>query len=227
MSIATLILGQSGTGKSASLRNLDPEHTLLIQAVKKPLPFRHGGWAYFDKEKSPKGNIFVTDTAPQIIGIMKRTQRSVIVIDDFQYILSNEFMRRVLDKTTGNAAFAKYNEIAHTAWSILMAASELADEKRVYILGHTQEDENGRIKAKTIGKLLDEKITLEGLLTIVLRTAVVNGQYLFSTKNSGLDTVKSPMGLFDDLADENGFVPNDLAAVDAAIFSYYQVPATA
>lgn len=227
MSIATLILGQSGTGKSASLRNLDPAHTLLIQAIKKPLPFRSSGWAYFDKEKTPQGNIFVSDQASTIISIMKRTQRSVVVLDDFQYILSNEFMRRVLDKETGNAAFAKYNEIAHSAWSILMAASQLADEKRVYILGHTQEDENGRIKAKTIGKLLDEKITLEGLLTIVLRTAVVNGNYLFSTQNSGMDTVKSPMGLFDGVADENGFVPNDLAAVDAAIFSYYQVSTTA
>ena len=227
MSIATLILGQSGTGKSASLRNLDPVHTLLIQAVKKPLPFRSSGWVYFDKEKAPQGNIFVSDQASTITNIMKRTQRSVVVLDDFQYILSNEFMRRVLDKETGNAAFAKYNEIAHSAWSILMAASQLADEKRVYILGHTQEDDNGRIKAKTIGKLLDEKITLEGLLTIVLRTAVINGNYLFSTKNSGMDTVKSPMGLFDGTADENGFVPNDLASVDASIFSYYQVSTTA
>lgn len=224
MSIATLILGQSGTGKSASLRNLDPAHTLLIQAVKKPLPFRSKGWAYFDKERAPTGNIFVSDQASQIIGLMKRTQREVIVLDDFQYILSNEFMRRVLDKETGNAAFAKYNQIAHSAWAILMAASEQSDEKRVYILGHTQEDETGRIKAKTIGKLLDEKITLEGLLTIVLRTSVINGQYLFSTQNNGLDTVKSPMGLFDGLADENGFVPNDLAAVDAAIFAYYHAP---
>ena len=221
MSIASLILGQSGTGKTTSLRNLDPAHTLLIQAVKKPLPFRAVGWAWFDKEKSPTGNIFVTDQATQIIKLMKGTKRDVIVLDDFQYILANEFMRRVLDKETGNAAFAKYNEIAHSAWSILTAASQLADEKRVYILGHTQEDDNGRIKAKTIGKLLDEKITLEGLLTIVLRTAVINGQFLFTTQNNGLDTVKSPLGLFD--TDQ---IDNDLAAVDAAIFSYYQpIPA--
>lgn len=218
MSIACMILGQSGTGKTTSLRNLDPAHTLLIQAVKKPLPFRSNGWAWYDKEKHPTGNVFVTDQATQIIKLMKGTRRDVIVLDDFQYILANEFMRRVLDKETGNAAFAKYNEIAHNAWSILMTASQLADEKRVYILGHTQEDENGRIKAKTIGKLLDEKITLEGLLTIVLRTTVINGQYLFTTHNSGLDTVKSPLGLFD--AEQ---VDNDLAAVDAAIFSYYNL----
>ena len=164
MSIACMILGQSGTGKTASLRNLDPEHTLLIQAVKKPLPFRSSGWAYFDKDKTPTGNVFVTDQAQTIIKLMKGTKRSVMVLDDFQYILANEFMRRVLDKEQGNAAFAKYNEIAHNAWSILMAASQLSDDKRVYILGHTQEDDSGRIKAKTIGKLLDEKITIEGLL---------------------------------------------------------------
>ena len=218
MSIACMILGQSGTGKTASLRNLDPEHTLLIQAVKKPLPFRSSGWAYFDKVKTPTGNVFVTDQAQTIIKLMKGTKRSVIVLDDFQYILANEFMRRVLDKEQGNAAFAKYNEIAHNAWSILMAASQLSDDKRVYILGHTQEDDSGRIKAKTIGKLLDEKITIEGLLTIVLRTAVINGQYLFSTKNNGADTVKAPMGLFED-----EHIENDLAAVDAAIYGYYQL----
>lgn len=221
MSIACMILGQSGTGKTASLRNLDPEHTLLIQAVKKPLPFRSKGWAWFDKESNPQGNIFVTDQAQTIIKLMKGTKRSVIVLDDFQYILANEFMRRVLDKETGNAAFAKYNEIAHNAWSILMAASQLSDEKRVYILGHTQEDDSGHIKAKTIGKLLDEKITIEGLLTIVLRTAVINGQYLFSTKNNGADTVKTPMGLFED-----DHIENDLAAADAAIYSYYNLQTT-
>ncbi len=218
MSIACMILGQSGTGKTASLRNLDPAHTLLIQPVKKPLPFRSSGWSYFDKDKAPSGNVFVTDQAAQIIKLMRGTKRQIIVLDDFQYILANEFMRRVLDKETGNAAFAKYNEIARNAWDILMAASQLADNKRVYILGHTQEDENGRTKAKTIGKLLDEKITLEGLLTIVLRTAVINGQYLFTTQNSGLDTVKTPLGLFD--SDQ---IDNDLAAVDAAIFSYYEL----
>lgn len=218
MSIATLILGQSGTGKTTSLRNLDPAHTLLIQAVKKPLPFRSDGWGWFHKENKPHGNVFVSDNADQIIKMMKGTRRDVIVLDDFQYILANEFMRRVLDKETGNAAFAKYNEIARNAWDILMAASQLADNKRVYILGHTQEDDNGRTKAKTIGKLLDEKITIEGLLTIVLRTAVINGQYLFTTQNSGLDTVKTPMGMFD--SDQ---IDNDLAAVDAAVYAYYQL----
>ena len=217
MSIASMILGQSGTGKTTSLRNLNPAEVLLIQAVKKPLPFRAKEWVPCT-QANPQGSILVTDMARTICGAMERTKKPIIVIDDFQYILANEFMRRVLDNETGNQAFAKYNEIARNAWDILMMAGKLPDTTRVYILAHTQEDDAGRVKAKTIGKLLDEKITLEGLLTIVLRTAVINGQYLFSTQNNGSDTVKTPMGMF---ADEH--IPNDLAAVDAAISDYYSI----
>ena len=86
MSIACMVLSQSGTGKTTNLRNLDPAHTLLIQSREKPLPFRATGWAYFDKEKTPHGNIFVTDQAAQIIKIMRGTKRDVIVLDDFQYL---------------------------------------------------------------------------------------------------------------------------------------------
>ena len=221
MSIATMVLGQSGTGKTTSLRNLNSSDVLLIQAVKKPLPFRSKEWLPCTKA-NPAGSILVTDSAPTIVGAMERTKKPIIVIDDFQYILANEFMRRVLDNETGNQAFAKYNEIARHAWDILMAASRLADSTRVYILAHTQEDESGRIKAKTIGKLLDEKITMEGLLTIVLRTAVINGQYVFSTHNNGSDTVKTPMGMFD-----SEHIENDLAAIDAAIVDYYNLTTTA
>lgn len=217
MSIACMILGQSGTGKTTSLRNLNPVDVLLIQAVKKPLPFRAKAWLPCTKA-NPTGSILVTDNAQTIVGAMQRTHKPIIVIDDFQYILANEFMRRVLDNETGNAAFAKYNEIARNAWDILMTAGKLADETRVYILAHTQEDDSGRVKAKTIGKLLDEKITLEGLLTIVMRTAVINGQYLFSTQNSGSDTVKTPLDMF---ADEH--IPNDLAAIDQIITDYYSL----
>lgn len=217
MSIATMILGQSGTGKTTSLRNLNPEEVLLIQSVKKPLPFKAHSWVPCT-QANPQGSILVTDIARTICGAMQRTKKPIIIIDDFQYILANEFMRRVLDNETGNQAFAKYNEIARNAWDILMTAGSLSDGTRVYILAHTQEDDAGRIKAKTIGKLLDEKITIEGLLSIVLRTAVINGQYLFSTQNNGADTVKTPMGMFED-----DHIPNDLAAVDSAICEFYQI----
>jgi hypothetical protein len=216
MSIATLIIGESGTGKSTSLRNLDPEQTLLIQSVKKPLPFRSTNWK--PAVKGQGGNIFVSDSSAHIVAAMERTAAQVIVIDDFQYILANEFMRRVTDNETGNGAFTKYNEIARSAWDILMKASALPDGKRVYILSHTSTDEAGKTKIKTIGKLLDEKIVLEGLVTIVLRTLKINDSYVFATKNSGSDTTKSPLGLF-----EEGHIENDLAAVDAAVCEYYGI----
>lgn len=219
MSYATMILGESGTGKSTSLRNLDPASTLLIQTVKKPLPFKSVDWKPASKE-NPTGSVFVTDSSERIVQCMNRTAKDVIVIDDFQYLLANEFMRRVTDQEVGNSAFAKYNEIARHAWDVLMAATSLPDHKRVYLLSHTATDDFGKTKIKTIGKLLDEKIVMEGLVTIVLKTVVQNGNYLFSTRNSGNDTVKSPLGLFDE-----DLIENDLAAVDAAIFNYYGLEA--
>lgn len=210
-----MILGQSGTGKTTSLRNLNPTEVLLIQAVRKPLPFRSANWKPCTKA-DPDGSILVTDMANVICGAMQRTKKPIIVIDDFQYILANEFMRRSEEK-----GFEKFTDIARHAWNILMCASQLPHETRVYIMAHTQEDEHGGVKAKTIGKLLDEKITIEGLLTIVMRTKVINGQYLFSTQNNGSDTVKTPIDMF---SDEH--IPNDLAAVDSAITEYYGLTST-
>lgn len=212
MSAATMILGESGTGKSASMRNLDPSRTLLIQAVRKPLPFRSNAWKVKPTLKAP-GNVIQTDDAAKIEHAMRQSPQEIVVIDDFQYVLANEYMRRSDEK-----GFEKFTDIGKNAWNILRAAGELADTRRVYILAHTASDEFGRTKMKTIGKLLDEKITPEGLVTIVLRTRVRDGAYLFSTQNDGNDTTKSPMGLF---ADQ--FIENDLAAVDAAICDYYGI----
>lgn len=212
MSIATLILGQSGTGKSTSLRNLDASKTLLIQAIKKPLPFRSKDWQSISKE-NPTGSVFATDKPQQILQLMERTDREVIIIDDFQYVMANEYMRRAQE--TG---FNKFTEIGKGAWDIFNKASELAENKRVYILSHTQENDNGKTSIKTIGKMLDEKITLEGMVTICLKTALINEQYLFCTKNSGQDTTKSPMGLF-----PSEHIENDLNAVDTAICEYWSI----
>lgn len=207
-----MILGDSGTGKSTSMRNLDPSQTLLIQAVRKPLPFRPKGWQVKLSLNAP-GNIIQTDDADKIEAAMRRSTQPVIVIDDFQYILANEFMRR-----SDERGFDKFTEIGRHAWNVMRAASELADDRRVYILAHTATDEGGRTKMKTIGKMLDEKVTPEGLFTIVLRTAVRDGVYLFGTQNSGNDTSKSPMGMFSDM-----YIDNDLAAVDAAICEYWGI----
>jgi hypothetical protein len=210
MSTVTMILGESGSGKSTALRNLNAVNTLLIQTVKKPLPFKATNWKPATKE-NPQGAIFVCDNSATICEVMRRTTKPIIVVDDFQYLLANEFMRR-----SDERGYDKFTEIARHAWDVLMAAGTLADHKRVYILCHTNTDESGRVRAKTIGKMLDEKITIEGLVTIVLRTAVINGQYLFRTQNNGSDTTKSPMGLFDAET-----IPNDLAEVDQGIVNFY------
>lgn len=226
MSIASLILGKSGTGKSTSMRNLDPANTALVQVIRKPLPFRSANWKRYNKETEPQGNVFVTENWASIIKIMRGTKRKVIVIDDFQYLLANEFMRRSEEN-----GFTKFTEIAKHAWEVLGCASDLADDVRVYVISHIEENEaTGQMKMKTIGKLLDEKITLEGLVTICLRTHVDNSgntpeeKYRFITQNTGMDTSKSPEGMF---ASES--IPNDLKAVDSAICDYYgiETPASA
>lgn len=208
MSIATMVLGQSGTGKSTSLRNMNQAETLLIQVVKKPLPFK-SNW----KSVNDGGNIYHSDNWESIIKAMQKTTREIIVIDDLQYLLANEFMTRAHEK-----GYEKFTEMARHYFDVITAATNLPDFKRVYLLSHTDVSEQGQVKAKTIGKLLDEKITIEGLLTIVLRTHVINGQYVFSTKNNGSDTVKTPIGLFDD-----DHIENDLMAVDKAIKEYYDL----
>lgn len=212
MSVAVLVIGNSGSGKTASLRKLNPAETLLIQPVKKPLPFKGAGWSQIT-ETNKTGNIYCTDDSARIVAAMTKTKRPIVVIDDFQYILANEFMRRSEEK-----GYDKFTDIGRHAWDILKAASELPDATRVYILGHTQTDDFGKVSVKTIGKMLDEKIVVEGMFSIVVKTVVTNGEYKFSTRNNGSDPVKSPIGLFD-----NELIDNDLAAVDDAICNYFEV----
>lgn len=214
MSIATLILGQSGTGKSASLRNLNPQHVLLIQVIKKPLPFRSPNWTHITPDNK-QGSILVSDNPQFIINVINGSKRPIIIIDDFQYVMANEFMRRSTEKS-----FDKFTEIGRNAWDVFNAAINAHDHKRIYLLSHTEEDSQGKTKIKTIGKMLDEKITLEGMVTICLQTSVINDQYIFQTKNNGSSTVKAPMGLFED-----DHLENDLNEVDTAICEYYNIPA--
>lgn len=208
MSYATLILGESGTGKTCSLRNLDPAKTLLIQPVRKPLPFRAHDW-----REGKGGNIYVQSDPDKIVACMRRAPHDIIVVDDWQYILALMFMNR--RKETG---YQKFSDIGGAGFDIAKTAAELDQDKRVYVLAHTSTDDFGNVRIKTLGKMLDDKIVVEGMFTTVLRTHVENGKYTFLTKNNGQDTVKSPLGLFD-----AGEIENDLAAVDAAICDYYGI----
>lgn len=212
MSFACLILGESGTGKTCSLRNLDPAKTLLIQPVRKPLPFPSKGWKEA-RVAGDGGNIFVSDDPRKIAAVMSKAPHEIIVLDDWQYILANMFMKRRNEKS-----FDKFTEIGGAGFDLALMASALENHKRVYVLAHTQTDDFGKVRIKTLGKLLDDKVVVEGMFTTVLRTHVENGKYLFQTHNSGLDTVKSPMGMF-----ASDLVDNDLAEVDKTICEYYGI----
>jgi len=200
MAIAVLVMGASGTGKSASLRNFRPDEIGVINVAGKPLPFR-------SEIKS-----FKSDRYEEIEAILKKAKVKSLVIDDSQYLMANEFMRRASEN-----GFQKFTDIGRNFWALVdMINHDLPEDVIVYFMQHTELDANGNEKAKTIGKLLDEKITLEGLFSIVLKTAVVDGSYMFTTKNNGADTVKTPMGMF-----EQDLIENDLKAVDDAIREYY------
>lgn len=215
MSTATLVLGNSGTGKSTSLRNLDPSKTLLIQCIKKPLPFRAKSWKTRHSLKD-EGNVIQTDDPALIEKLMRQSPHEVVVIDDYQAVMVNELMSRSSEK-----GYEKFTDIGRNAWNLFTAAGALAEHRRVYILAHTQTDEFGSVRMKTVGKMVDQTLVPEGYFTIVLRTDVINGQYLFRTQTNGQDCAKSPMGMFTEQ-----HIPNDLAEVDAVIAEFYQ-PTTA
>jgi len=212
MGIPVLILGESGCGKSTSMRNLNPDDCFLIQPVKKLLPFRNE----FKQMSKEGGQIKATDDTGMIIRMIDgavKLGKKMIIIDDFQYIMANEFMRRSKEKS-----YDKFNDIGFNAWSIINHAQSVDSDIRVYFMSHVETDMNGKTKIKTIGKMLDEKITLEGLFTIVLGASVSDSKYTFATQNGGSDTLKSPMGMFDDL-----HIDNDLKMIDDTIIEYYKL----
>lgn len=216
MSQNILIIGESGSGKTASLRNLNPETSFLISTLRKPLPFK--GWKEKFKEfgkDSPNGNWLMSDNSGTIRDALKgisdkRPKILDVVIDDFQYLMANEYMRRASEK-----GWEKFSQIGENAWNVIFDSGMLRDDLIVTFLSHSETTETGITKIKTIGKMLDEKITLEGMFTTVLRALLRDGKHVFSTRNSGMDVVKAPMGMFSE-----DYVDNNLAAVLATVRGY-------
>ena len=200
-----LIMGESGTGKSTSLRNCDPATTAVINPVGKPLPFKN----HFEMLNNE------TD-ARKIVKYMKEqcaAGKKLLVVDDFQYILAVPYMNRI--KETG---WDKYNDFGANYFEIIDCCKDLPDDVVVVYMTHLETLDNGLTTVKLIGKLLREKITIEGLFTVVLRTGVNEAKYYFYTQNSGKDTVKSPLGMFTAYA-----IDNDLNYVVDKIRNYYEL----
>lgn len=199
MAIGVLVLGKPGTGKSYSMKSFSPDEVKILSVTKPILPFR----GKYEVVRTPSGR--------DIIREMKNTSKKNIVVDDFQYILGLPMMHRVSEK-----GWDKFNEIQQPYADVLETVPDLPDDVIVYFTSHTDTDNDGNTKIKTIGNALDKYIAVEGLFMIVLGTVVVNDNYYFATQNSGNDTLKSPDGMF-----PSKWIPNDLKYVEEKIRNYY------
>ena len=225
MAQGILIIAESGAGKSTSIENLDPKETFIINVANKPLPFK--GWkkkyVLWSKD-NPTGNLYTGSSAQQIEACLgyvnsKRPDIKTIVIDDFQYMSSFEFFDRSDEK-----GYEKFTQIGANLARIARMPKDLRDDLTIFFLTHAEEstDLEGKrkFKAKTIGRMVDEKLSLEGLFSIVLFSKVKkdkdgNIRFVFETRNNGENTCKSPKGMFQEFE-----IPNDLALVKESIYSY-------
>lgn len=205
MAIPVLIIGKSGSGKSASLRNFKPDEIRLINVIHKPLPFRN----HFD-------DVINSDDYPTVSAAMKSTNKPVTVIDDAGYLITDMFMNQHTKEGRGNGIFTLYNNLADYFWRLVKYAKECSDNRIIYFIMHEDKNDMGDIKPKTIGKLLDEKVCVEGMFTIVLRSLKQDGKYYFATTTDGMDVTKTPMGMFSE-----PLIDNDLKMVDQTIRKYY------
>ena len=202
MGLPVLILGESGSGKTFSIMPLDPDKIGVFLVEKPRLPFRK----QFRVIKHADYNI--------IFRVLTDCKCKVYVIDDSQYLLVNEFFDRA-----NELGYQKFTDMALKFRNLIhFVINKTPDDVIVYFLHHTETDAAGKLKAKTIGKMLDEKLTVEGLFDIVLRTEIDSEGHWFRTQSNGYDTVKSPYEMFPEK------IPNDLAVVDAAIREYYGFP---
>lgn len=198
-SVPILLIGKSGSGKSTSLRNFKKDEVAVINVLGKPLPFR-------SDIKAVK-----LDDYANILNQIKLTKKDVIVIDDANYLITNEFMEKSSIK-----GYDKYNEIANHFFELINGIKNIEGGKTVYLIMHEDVDDEGNVKPKTIGKLLDDKVNIQGMFTICIRSMYENGKYIFRLKTNGQDCVKTPFGMFD-----TNEMDNDLKAFDNVVREYY------
>ncbi len=209
MAVLVLVMGDSGSGKSASLRSFTGKEASVFNVANKPLPFKNTG-----ENKLPLVPVKGYDDLAK--NLMKARNKSLI-IDDAQYLMSFEFFDSAEEK-----GFEKFTRMGKHFYNVIELARSKPQDVIIYFFMHI-EHEDGFEKVKTLGRMLDEKLCLEGLFTISLKTVIrenSNGgrDYLFSTRTNGYDSVKTPMGMF-----EKEFIPNDLKIVDKAIREYYEI----
>ena len=200
-SVPVLLIGQSGSGKSTSLRNFKGDEVAVVNVLGKPLPFK-------SDIKAGK-----CDNYAIILDAIKKTNKKTIVIDDANYLITNEFMSK-----TSVKGFDKYNEMGNNFFNLINGIKNIDGGKTVYLIMHEDSDENGNIKPKTIGKLLDDKVNIQGMFTICIRSMFNNGNYIFKLKTNGQDCVKTPFGMF-----ENDSMDNDLKEFDKVVREYYEL----
>lgn len=218
MSNSVLILGGSGTGKSTSLRNLDSKTTFIVNVINKPLPFK-GAKSKYQQLSSDgmTGNYYCTDLTESLMRVInlvnnKRTDVKTLVIDDFGYTVTNNFMRRCHQK-----GYDKFIEIAKNMFDVLNLISNLRDDLFCFTMMHNEIDLNGISKPRTVGKMTDQYVCIEGKYSTVLHTVVTESQYGFITNFDGIHTAKSPMGMFDEF-----IIDNDLQLVREKMVQYFE-----
>lgn len=220
------IVGESGTGKSTSLRNLNPEETFIISTTGKPLPFRAWKKKYIPikiEGKNVSGNYYVSSKWDQILKILQIVDKMMpqikqVIIDDFQYVLSYEFVDRATE-----VGYTKFSELAQHAMEILRYSEKMREDCKMIFLTHSEnvgDNVNPKFVIKTVGKLLSEKVTLEGLFTYIFFTKVSEGdsgrmEYKLITNNDGTCVAKTSFGMFEDLE-----IGNDLNEIIHVIDAY-------
>lgn len=212
MAVPVLVMGRSGSGKTYSIKNFKPDEVGVISVEKGRLPFKSD----IKVVRIPESLEAEAQTAAQLNAAryawiqmaVKTSKVKSVVIDDSQYLLVNELFDRAKEK-----GYEKYVDMAANFRALVHSINKLPeDDKIVYFLHHTETDDSGRQKAKTIGKMLDEKLVLEGCFDIVLYCE----DQKFYTQANGQSSAKSPEGLFESVE-----IPNDLKMVDLAIRDYY------